>query len=203
MDGDPLAFWRGCLWAIPASLIFWAALIFGVCAAVESAPVADHKACAHPVLPMPRTVVIRPDIPGGVQPWRNAIAEWNAFDPARVRFVEMPQNYEADVYIVGSWHAPNPAHRYMTRVAMPCNSVESVVYVGTDDIDLDYWATHELGHTLAFADHIRAVNNVPGWFVNPKICDNGTDTYVGIMSYCTPRSQWWGWADRLMLWWWF
>lgn len=30
-DDDPLAFWRGLMWAIPISLIFWAAIICGIC----------------------------------------------------------------------------------------------------------------------------------------------------------------------------
>ena len=199
---DRLAGPRALTFGLLLGLVFWAALFGAICGGSKIAS-ADHKACAHPVLPMPRTYIIRPDVRGGQQLWRAAFNAWNNRHPG-VQFVEVPQNYEADVYVVRSIHAPNPAHRYLTRVDMPCNRIESVIYVSdTDDVDLAYWAEHEVGHTLALADHIKAVNNVPGWYQNPKICDNGTSSYDGIMSYCTPRSRWWGWYDWMMLWWWF
>ena len=60
---------------------------------------------------------------------------WLQVDPSRVRFVEVGQDYEADVYIV-----PTDGR---TWVELPCGRVESVVHVGRDE-DMWYWAAHEL-----------------------------------------------------------
>ena len=55
-DRDPLAPARGIMWGLALGLLMWAALFAGICGGSKIAH-ADHKACAHPVLPMPRTVV--------------------------------------------------------------------------------------------------------------------------------------------------
>jgi len=162
----------------------WIALFAGVKTAFG-----DHMACSRPVLPMPRTVVIRPGA-ANPQAWRNAMAEVNYQSNGHVRFVEVGQDYEADVYILPS---------ATTWVAMPCGRIESEVYAGTD-VDLNYWASHELMHTLGLADHITHSQD-PSRYINPKFCPDSP--YQGVMSYCTPRSQWWGANDDWLFYWWF
>ena len=181
----PRAMTFGCIFGV----IFWAVILFALFGITSKA---DHMACSRPALSWPRTVIIRPDAPNQ-QAWRNALAEWNA-QGSRVRFVEVAQNSEADVYIVSSYQWSDGR----TWVRMPCGRTDSVVYAGTD-VDLGYWAAHEMGHTLGLADHITHAQNPAGW-INPKYCPAG---YDGIMSYCTPRYRWWGANDRTMLWWWF
>ena len=83
----------------------------------------------------------------------------------------------------------------VTWVEMPCASNKSVVHVG-NDVDLNYWMAHELGHTLGLADHIRSFDD-PSIYVNPGRCPD--DGYVGIMSYCTPRALWFGPQDVQMM----
>jgi len=182
----PRALVFGCLFGI----VFWAVVLFGVLIVSTKA---DHKACSHPVLSVPRTVTIRSDVPNP-QAWRNAIATWNA-QGSGMRFVEVDSAASmADVYIISSARYSNGS----TWVRMPCGRTDSVVYAGTD-VDLDYWAAHELGHTVGLADHITHGTD-PSRYINPKYCPEG---YSGVMSYCTPRWQWWGPDDRYMLWWWF
>lgn len=181
----PRALVLGCLFG---SLI-WAALLFGVLASNARA---DHMACSRPALSWPRTVAIAPDAPN-TNAWRSALAEWNR-QGAVVRFQEVSYGTEADVYVLSSYQWSNG----QTWVNMPCGRTDSVVYAGTD-VDLNYWATHEVGHTLGLADHITHSDN-PSRYINPKYCPEG---YSGVMSYCTPRWAWWGTLDRYMLRWWF
>lgn len=175
----------------------WIGIILGSCKATEAlaAGTIDHVACSRPVLPMPRTVVIRAGFDPA--PWRTAIGEWNAAGDAtvgagRLRFVEMGQAYEADVYII-------PSTTGRTWVDMPCGRIESVVHVGSD-VDLYAWATHELGHTLGLADYIYDGQSATG-YLNPGRCPSGG--YEGIMSYCYPYRHTFSADDYNTLRWWF
>jgi len=178
------------------AIAMWGAIIFGGCR-VREAFAADgaiaHMACSRPVLPMPRTVVIRPGVAPG--PWRAAIAEWNTFGAstvgsARLRFIEVGQSYEADVYIV-----PTSGR---TWVQLPCGRIESVINVGPGE-DMGYWAAHELGHTLGFPDFVPGGAATMG-YLNPGRCPGG---YNGILSYCAPRTDWFGPDDATSVGWWF
>lgn len=180
-----------------AGAAIWAALAWGTCTVGRAwaAGTIDHMACSRPALPMPRTVIIRPGIDPG--PWRTAMAEWNAAGAAtvgssRLRFVEVGQSYEADVYIL-------PSTTGRTWVDMPCGRIEAVVHVGSD-VDLYAWATHELGHTLGLADYIYDGQSATG-YLNPGRCPSGG--YEGIMSYCYPYRHAFSPDDYNTLRWWF
>lgn len=64
-----------------------------------------------------------------------------------------------------------------------------------------YWLPHELGHLIGLADHINP-NTPTSGYQNPTIAD-AADHYNGVMSYRTPRWEWFGDDDRDMLqrWW--
>lgn len=151
------------------------AMWLGLFAAVR----ADHQACAYaPTLPL--TVRIEPGVDATMV--RAAMAEWNRFYGGV--FVETAGAATVTV---------RPS--VQTWVDMPCDKNTSVVYAGTD-VDLSYWMTHELGHTLGFADHIPAEQDPTG-YINPGRCP--PDGYEGIMSYCIPRSTWFGLDDYRMM----
>lgn len=180
-----------------AGACIWAVLVWGTCTIgrAYAAGRIDHMACSRPALPMPRTVVIRPGV--NAAPWRTAMNEWNAagaatVGSARLRFVEVGQTYEADVYIL-----PSPTGR--TWVDTPCGRIESVVYAGTD-VDLYAWATHELGHTLGLADYIHDGQS-PAGYISPGYCPSGD--YECVMSYCYPYRHTFSADDYNTLRWWF
>lgn len=150
---------------------------------------ADHMACSRPAFTWPLTVSIDADAPNPTA-WRNAMAEWNAMG-TKAQFAEVATGGEVRIVSSYQWRDGQ------TAVFMPCGTTKSIVYSGTD-VDLDYWATHEMGHTLGFADHISNVANA-GAYLNPRRCP---DAYSGVMSYCTHRSGWWSALDRAMLIWW-
>ena len=183
MNEDPLIGLRVLVWGCGLGLLLWLLVTIATIDAVHS----DHMACSRPELPMPRTVVIRPGA-ANPQAWRVAMIEINIQSGGRIQFVEVGQNYEADVYILPS---------STTWVAMPCGRIESEIYAGAD-VNLNYWASHELMHTLGLADHI-APGMSPSYYINPGYCGE----YVGVMSYCTPKSQWWGVDDDWLFYWWF
>lgn len=162
-----------------AALVVVAGAILARPPEAEADPAADWFACTGPDLQLPLGVSIGAGVDAAVV--RAAMAEWNAVRPGT--FVEASSN--ADVEVVASAR---------TWVKMPCGTTKSTVYVG-NDVNLSYWMAHELGHTLRLADHIPATQNTSG-YINPKICPAG---YVGVMSYCTPRSGWWGAGDVAML----
>lgn len=64
--------------------------------------------------------------------------------------------------------------------------------------------THEIGHCLGLADHVRWVPNMTRW-INPSQCDRPDkplySSYHGVMSYCdwTTERQWFGAGDVALL----
>jgi hypothetical protein len=64
--------------------------------------------------------------------------------------------------------------------------------------------THEIGHCLGLADHVRWVANMTRW-INPSQCDRPDkplySAYHGVMSYCdwTTERQWFGAGDVALL----
>lgn len=170
-------------WLLRGAAALFAGLVVTLVAASPSAadPASDAwMACTGPDLVLPLTVSIGPGVDARVV--RAALAEWNALRPGA--FVEV--SGAATVSVVSSTR---------TWVDMPCGKTTSTVYAGSD-VNLSYWMAHELGHSLRLADHVPVGSN-PAGYRNPRFCpDSG---YVGIMSYCTPRAQWWGEDDRRMM----
>jgi len=165
---------------LPAAVAAIAAAAALLATCLPSSAADGHYVACGSGITLPRSVKIA----DGVDPAlvRAAMAEWNAF--WGVVFAETTG--PADVDVMAS-----PA----TFVEMPCTSSHAVVHVG-QDVDLSYWLTHEFGHTLGLADHIRA-GDPPARYINPGHCPE--DAYDGIMSYCTPRSRWFGAGDTQMM----
>ncbi|MGK2964490.1 MAG: hypothetical protein ACSLFM_02675 [Tepidiformaceae bacterium] len=135
-----------------------------------TARAADQVCSYHPQLPL--TVHIDEGVDATIV--RSAIAEWNAFWPGT--FVETTGS---GVVTVSLHDASN-----RTYASLPCmGSDTTTIFAGTD-VDLNYWMTHELGHALGFADQL--------------VCDD-TTAYRGVMSYCTPREDWFGRQDRWLM----
>ena len=155
---------------------------FGTVIALDSDARADHQACRYkPQLPLS----IRNEVPGaaGAAVW-SAIEEWNSFRPGTFA----PTSGPATVVVKTGAR---------TWVDMPCGKTTSTFYVA-GDVNTAYWAAHELGHTLGFADHIPMTSSAAG-YINPGRCGPGSgSSYAGIMSYCTPRSGWWSAMDGHM-----
>ena len=150
---------------------------------------ADHHwvACNAGVT-LPRTVSIGAGVDAALV--RASINEWD--DVFGDVFIEAP------IEIPGA--QPVPADIELVRdsatwVEMPCRATHSVVHLG-GQTNLSYWLTHELGHTLGLADHIRSIDDAAP-YVNPGHCPE--DGYDGVMSYCTPRERWFGAEDRQMM----
>lgn len=162
--------------------------------ALANEPTIAHKACSHPVLPMPRTFSIHPGTPqaSAIRAGFATVARESGY---RVRFQELPYGAEVDSYVL-------PSSTYWigeTKVDIPCGRIESVFYVGTD-ADMSVWAPHEIMHTIGFPDYIEDWRD-GYWFTNPGRCPSSG--YVGSLSYCASRSQWWSADDDVTFWWWF
>ncbi len=145
----------------------------------------DHHwlACVTTVT-LPRTVSIGAGVDVALA--RSAMDEWNtAFGAV---FVEVAPSVieRPDVEIVMD---------SSTWVELPCRTNHSTVHLG-GQTNLAYWLTHELGHTLGLADHIRLVDD-GSRYINPGHCPQ--DGYDGVMSYCTPRERWFGADDLEMI----
>lgn len=141
-----------------------------------------YLACSVNAPSFPVTVAINPSAANPTA-WKKAIAEWNTYFPGTFREVAYGQPSVVKV---------EPSTR--TWVSMPCNGKASVVYAA-GDVNLDYWAAHELGHALGFRDWITSTTSTTG-YINPGRCPGG---YDGIMSYCTPRTRWWSVNDTSMM----
>lgn len=194
MNEDPLSGPRVITWG--CGLLAVAAVVVAALFAVGVVK-ADHKACSHPVLPMPRSYQIDPMLsPAHQAAYRAGFAEVAANSGGRVQFVEKPFYglFDADVFVLDSYYWSTGE----TWVANPCGRIRSEIFVG-NDVNQDYWAAHEIMHTLGMADHISSRVD-PSRYHNPGTCPSD---YEGVMSYCTPRSLWWGPDDDYMFWWWF
>jgi hypothetical protein len=155
---------------------------------------ADHMACSRPALPMPRTVSIHPDTPG-IESWREGMATIERASDGRVDFLEQPYGSETHVYILPSATYSDGA----TWVQMPCGRIESEVYAGTEP-GVERFATHEMMHTLGFADHVYSWTALTQ-YVNAVKC--AASPYRGVMSYCSMFTDAWGGDDLRLFWWWF
>jgi hypothetical protein len=142
-------------------------------------PTRHFLACGAGIT-LPRTVTVMPGADGSAV--RASMAEWNRFY-GNV-FVEVPTG--GDVQVIAD---------RTTWVEMPCEGGHSVVHMGID-VSMAYWLTHELGHTLGLADHIRSSDDASR-YINPGFCPG--DGYEGVMSYCTPRARWFGPDDVEMM----
>ncbi|OAI41142.1 hypothetical protein AYO38_04470 [bacterium SCGC AG-212-C10] len=140
-----------------------------------------YMACAVANAHFPVRVAIATTV--DPRPWRAAFAEWNSHYPGT--FLEVSADEPSDATI-------QPSAR--TWVQMPCGSTKPTVYAGTDT-NLDYWAAHELGHVLGLRDWIQSSVSTKG-YMNPGSCPS---SYRGIMSYCSPRTEWWGDGDDAMM----
>ena len=132
---------------------------------------------------LPRTV----SVGAGVDPAlvHSAMKEWNdAFGAVFVAAANSGRGADVEVVADSS-----------TWVELPCSSTHSIVHVG-GRTDLVYWLTHELGHSLGLADHIRVIDDASR-YINPGRCPE--DAYDGVMSYCTPRARWFGADDGEMM----
>jgi hypothetical protein len=138
-------------------------------------------ACDGPVS-LPRTVSVASDVDRRIV--LDAMAQWNDFY-GNV-FIEVASSSFADVKIVSD---------RSTWVEMPCGRKETIVHAGRD-VDLSYWLTHELGHALGLADHIRSSDDASR-YINPGFCPG--DGYEGVMSYCTSSDRWFGPDDLAMV----
>lgn len=190
----PRALVFGCLFGI----IFWASVLFG--AFLYSAK-ADHMACSRPVLTMPRTYQIDPWLNStDAQIYRDAFAEVQSHSGGYISFVEVPfyGSYNADIEVLSSWYWSTG----YTWVQMPCGATTHSNIFVADDVSQPYWAAHEIMHTLSLADHITHSVN-PANYINPAYCDDDSNPYVGVMSYCSSRYQWWGAGDQYLFWRWF
>lgn len=175
-------------------IILGIASLIGLTQAANAAGPAQ-KACSHPVMIMPRTFSIMPGTPQAAA-YRAGFAEVASHSGGRVRFQELPYGSEVDTYVL-------PSATYSTGrtwVRMPCyGDTSSIIYSGTD-VSADYWAAHEIMHTLAIADYIQDGADATG-YINPGRCPSSG--YVGVVSYCAVRSQWWGTDDAYTFYWWF
>jgi hypothetical protein len=151
----------------------------------QHSSLAGDQACETRGLTLPRTVRVGPGVDRELVV--SAMGEWNTFYGAV--FVEASPNKAADITV----EAANA-----TWVTIPCKGTAAVVHVGPDRYpgELDYWMTHEFGHTLGFSDHIRSFDD-PSRYFNPGYCPD--DGYDGIMSYCTPRERWFGPDDLALM----
>ena len=159
---------------------------------LQAADADHHWMACNASVTLPRTVSIGAAV--DITLVRSAIAEWDAV------FGEVFVEVVVEVFIEVPGAQPVPADIELvqdsaTWVEMPCRATHSVVHLG-GQTNLSYWLTHELGHTLGLADHIRPIDDAAR-YVNPGHCPE--DGYDGVMSYCTPRERWFGAEDRRMM----
>lgn len=163
--------------AFLAGFLSFAVLLYVLALVSMAGP--PNELCPGRLVVLPRTVAFAPGVDPA--PWRAAMAEWDALRPRT--FVEV--GVAPDVLIVDS-------RGRGTWVDWRCDDPVAVVHADAGD-DLGHWAAHELAHALGWADHLSARE----WplrerWGNPGYCPG---EYAGIMSYCTPRAEWWGADD--------
>jgi hypothetical protein len=178
---------------IPASLLLWALIIFGVKSAV-----ADHYMCGNYQPAVPLTVSVDPNLEGSGVTSADVVAAFDRWNEAAGR----------DIFIVhrGRWRdadvlLTNNGFR-TTWVNTPCSNLNfnqrgnnrAVIFMGNDNAKTNlYWLTHELGHALGLADHTFGHVIVPA-HINPAVCAPWGhplySAYRGVMSYCTSAQNW-------------
>jgi hypothetical protein len=151
-------------------------------ALLPSTATADHLMCGQPAA-RTLTVYMEPGVDTATA--LAALDRWN----------------EASGDIAGKpacalWSTGNPdvviRPHHSTWVWYGCHG-NSVLHWDSDP----YWITHELGHSLGFADHVKAGHSTEG-YINPG-AQNG---YDGIMNYASDVNLF-TWDDLEMLWrWW-
>jgi hypothetical protein len=132
------------------------------------------------------------DLGGAAAPW-NWLAGWELFRGAHDRRsadVVFRKSKSSDTWTECPPAYTEPFHLCIVWVADP--SIEMI--------------RHELGHTLGFADHIRATDYAEGRHIGAKVCDSSEHPeysgYHGVMSYCDWMDDFRGWfgpKDRAML----
>jgi len=172
--------WHSLIIWVPASLLLWAAILFGLAKAVH----ADHLMCAAGKPPWTQTVSIDPAITNGVtrSDVLAAMDTWNGpfvYDYGIPIFREHTGPWwTADIIVTSSGER--------TWVQGPCNGSPyfDILWLGSADTWRNRaWLVHELGHTIGLADHVQASTPLQG-YVNPKVCGVTWPEYHGIMSYC-------------------
>jgi hypothetical protein len=155
---------------------------------------AEDLMCGWKVAPRTQTVWVAPDLTGsGVtsadvlaafEPWNKLFVKYHGF-PIFVEYRGDPSRADIVVTARGSER---------TWVRTPCSpgvvsqgATHTTVFLGPRDS----WRnrdmlSHELGHTLGFADHGAESQHSEG-HIGFQPCDN---SYIGVMSYCTSRQSW-------------
>lgn len=137
--------------------------------------------CSEIPVVLPQYVTIEQGIDPA--PWIAAMAEWNQ---RRTNTFVLSENGNVRIRREG----PQTWVNY-------CGSPRNPVIYVAGEVDYRYWAAHELAHTLGWADHLRVGDSRQG-YANPGSCPE--DNYWGIVSYCSPRSEWWSPGDIAALW---
>ncbi|MGE0059023.1 MAG: hypothetical protein AB7P33_06795 [Dehalococcoidia bacterium] len=184
------------------SLVFKAAAPLGVIAltvgiiaatpASTQAATSDHMMCGFKVSYRTQTVSIDPylastgvtydDVIASFAPWNNLFQKYHGF-PIFAPYAGDWQ--DADILLTAQGYSSTWVNTKCSGSYVQRGNNQSIVFLGANDA----WRnktmlSHELGHTLGFADH--GSGDASTGHIGFKPCGN----YIGVMSYCTSPQSW-------------
>ena len=168
------------------------AAIVGTPAAHTDAATSDHLMCNYKADHRTQTVSIDPylaaagvtydDVIASFESWNALWRQYHGFDI----FTPYYGNWQdADILVTANSSSVTWVNTACSAGFVQRGNNKAVVFLGSNDA----WRnrtmlSHEMGHTLGFADHGNG--DASSGHVGFKPCGN----YIGVMSYCTSPQSW-------------
>jgi len=158
----------------------------------SEAGTADHLMCGFKVAPRTQTVSIDPylasagvtydDVVAAMAPWNNLYQRYHGFPIFAPHYGEWQ---DADILLTAQGSSRTWVHTSCAPGYVQRGNNHSIVFLGAQDAWRNQtMLSHELGHTLGFADHGNG--DASTGHIGYKPCGN----YIGVMSYCTSPQSW-------------